>query len=245
MIIRDSGFIISQKKFSENLILINILSKNNGLIKGLSRIQKKKKFILFENVEFNLRLKNLDNLGFFNIETNYNLFDFNEEFLSLLIKASIAELCTMFLPTNEQNVDIYNDVTKIFHYLSENASLDVLEKCKEYILFEVRFLDNIGYGLSYSKCVVTGSTKNLKYISPKTGCAVTGDEGKPYKSKLFILPSFFLSKKCLLDSIELNEGFRITTHFLNKAKNGMSINNNKKMIFREEILNKLNERPKF
>ena len=42
MIIRDSGFIISQKKYSENLILINILSKNHGLVKGLSRIQKKK-----------------------------------------------------------------------------------------------------------------------------------------------------------------------------------------------------------
>lgn len=243
MTIRDSGFIISQKKFSENLILINILSKNYGLIKGFSRIQKKKKFILFENVEFNLRLKNRDNLGFLNIETNYNFFDFNEELLSLLIKASIGELCMMFLPTNEQNVDIYNDVSKIFDYLSKNSSLGVLEKCKEYILFEVKFLENIGYGLSYSKCVVTGSTRNLKYISPKTGCAVTGDEGNPYKSKLFTLPSFFLTKKSLLHSIELNEGFRITTHFLNKAKNGMSINN-KKMIFRKEILNKLNERLK-
>lgn len=43
MVIRDSGFIISQKKFSENLTLMSILSKNYGLIKGLSRIQKKKK----------------------------------------------------------------------------------------------------------------------------------------------------------------------------------------------------------
>ena len=245
MIIRDSGFIISQKKFSENLILINILSKNHGLIKGLSRIQKKKKLMLFENVEFNLRVKNLDNLGFLNIETNYNLFDFNEEFFSLLIKASISELCIMFLPTNEKNVNIYYDVSKIIHYLSENSTLSILEKCKEYILFEVKFLENIGYGLSYSKCVVTGSTKNLKYISPKTGCAVTGDEGDPYKSKLFKLPNFFLSKKSLLHSVELDEGFRITTYFLNKAKNGMSINSNKKMIFRKEILNKLIEKQKF
>ena len=43
MIIRDSGFIISQKKFSENLILINILSKNHGLIKGSFKDTKKKK----------------------------------------------------------------------------------------------------------------------------------------------------------------------------------------------------------
>lgn len=47
MVIRDSGFIISQKKFSENLILMSILSKNYGLIKGLSRIQKKKKNYTF------------------------------------------------------------------------------------------------------------------------------------------------------------------------------------------------------
>ena len=75
MVIRDSGFIISQKKFSENLTLMSILSKNYGLIKGLSRIQKKKKIILFENVEFSWKIRNIDSLGYLHIETNYNLFD--------------------------------------------------------------------------------------------------------------------------------------------------------------------------
>lgn len=181
-------------------------------------------------------------MGYLHIETNYNLFDLNEELLSLLMKASISELCIMFLPSNEKNVKIYNDVSKIIHFLSENFNLDFKEKCKEYILFEVKFLENIGYGLSYSKCVVTGSTKNLRYISPKTGCAVTDVEGYAYKSKLFTLPRFFLSKKNLLHLIELNEGFRITSYFLNKAKNELAINNNKRMIFRKEILNKLNKK---
>ena len=95
--------------------------------------------MLFENVEFNLRVKNLDNLGFLNIETNYNLFDFNEEFFSLLIKASISELCIMFLPTNEKNANIYNDVSKIIHYLSENSSLSILEKCKDIYYLKSNF----------------------------------------------------------------------------------------------------------
>lgn len=239
MLISDSGFIVSQKKFSENLMLIGILSKNNGLIKGLTRISRKKKFFLFENVEFDWKSKNLNNLGYLKIETNYNSFSLDEGIYSLLIKASISELCIIFLANNENNQKIYKQTSNIINFLSENVEENYKSKCKEYIFFEINFLENIGYGLDCSKCVVSGSSYNLKYISPKSGCAVSETNGAPYKKKLLNLPNFFLDQKKIVEPNELCDGFRVTTFFLNKAKKEMEINKKKNMIFRKEILKKI------
>ena len=42
MDIQDEGLIIGQKKLGENGIVMTIFSKDNGLIKGLCKISKKK-----------------------------------------------------------------------------------------------------------------------------------------------------------------------------------------------------------
>ena len=44
MTIIDNGFVTSINKHGENFIIINILSEHNGLVKGLCRSSKKKKY---------------------------------------------------------------------------------------------------------------------------------------------------------------------------------------------------------
>lgn len=237
MLIKDSGFIISQKKFGENLILVNILSKDNGLLKGLWRITKNKKIILFENVSFNYRTKNINGLGYFKIETNYSVFNLKEDFISLLIKASIGELCHLFIPANEKNIMIYKEINKITQFLYNDSKASLKTKCREYILFELRFLKNIGYGLNISRCVVSGSISNLKFISPKSGCAVSEKHGLPFKNKLFKLPEFFIDNKSNVSVNEIIDGFKITSFFLKRARDSMTTN--RKLIFRDEILKKI------
>ena len=45
--------------------------------------------------------------------------------------------------------------------------------CVGYFYWELALLDALGFGLDLSKCVVTGDTENLPYLSPKSGCAVS------------------------------------------------------------------------
>ena len=58
------------------------------------------------------------------------------------------------------------------------------------IRFELRLLDELGFGLLLSKCAVTGGTEDLAYVSPKSGQAVMREAAGPYIDKLLPLPAF-------------------------------------------------------
>jgi DNA repair protein RecO (recombination protein O) len=84
----------------------------------------------------------------------------------------------------------------------------------DYILFEIEFLSEVGFGLDLSKCVLTGATEGLAYVSPKTGCAVTAEAGEKYRDKLFRLPSFLVSGDRNPQADDIFCALRITGHFL-------------------------------
>ena len=61
---------------------------------------------------------------------------------------------------------------------------------------------------------------DLSYVSPKSGCAVNKEVGKPWEKKLLELPKFLISDNKANRS-ELRKGFKITTYFLNKFANSI------------------------
>ena len=74
----------------------------------------------------------------------------------------------------------------------------------------------MGYALDLTSCAVCSQSDNLIYISPKTGRAVCGSDGKAFNDKIFKIPKFLLdfSNKADIDSL-LNCA-KISEHFLNK-----------------------------
>lgn len=84
------------------------------------------------------------------------------------------------------------------------------------IRWEFGLLEELGFGLDLKSCAATGTSKDLIYVSPKSGRAVSAEAGAPYKSKLLILPAFLLAQK-QSDKItphDIAEGFRLTGYFL-------------------------------
>jgi len=65
-----------------------------------------------------------------------------------------------------------------------------LEFSAALVLFELRLLDELGFGLDLTKCAATGRRDGLAYVSPKSGQAVSGEAGEPYRAKLLALPGF-------------------------------------------------------
>ena len=63
------------------------------------------------------------------------------------------------------------------------------------------FLKNTGYGLNLDKCAVSGSSKDLYYISPNSGNCVTLTVGNKYKKKLFRIPECLKNKENLQHSL--------------------------------------------
>ena len=56
--------------------------------------------------------------------------------------------------------------------------------------YELGLLEELGFGLDFSRCAATGETEDLLYVSPKSGRAVSRLAGEPYKDRLFTLPQF-------------------------------------------------------
>ena len=233
MKIHDEGFFLYSKNFGEKSKILYILSKDYGLIKGLSKSFKNKNINLInlDKIQFTWSSRNQNSLGYLNYEQeNYNL---SSDYFYTIIKASASELCIKFLPLWEQNTSIYKEIKNLALLKYDSYSYLI----GKYVEWEMNFLKHLGYELNIKKCYVTGEFNNTYFISPKTGNAVNFEIGKKYAKNLFIIP------KCMKENFQKNkyndyqEALKITGYFFLKI-----LENNKfKFIFRDQIINKLED----
>jgi DNA repair protein RecO (recombination protein O) len=80
------------------------------------------------------------------------------------------------------------------------------------VRYELLVLAELGFGLDLSECAATGSERDLAFVSPKSGRAVSRGAGE-YRDRLFPLPPFLLEGGAA-DWREIFEGLHITGHFL-------------------------------
>ena len=66
--------------------------------------------------------------------------------------------------------------------------------------------------------MVSGSKDDLKYVSPRSGCAVSGKSGIGWEKKLLILPAFLnhITSMKVLSKADLENGFKLTEYFIKK-----------------------------
>ena len=234
----DEAIILSYQDYSETSIILKVFTKVYGVRKGLIKGDKsKKKNYIFESgniVSVSYKARTEDMLGIFTVDMIKSC---SAIYLSDALKftgiISILNLIEFCLLENEVEEVLYiysrDLINKII--LSDISWLE------DYVLWEVFLLKKIGYGLELSKCVVTNKTKFLKYLSPKSGCAVSEDAAGNWKDRLFVLPDFFLLKK----NAQLHDiinGLKITTNFLKKFSNSI----NKKLPFtRDDFINRISD----
>jgi DNA repair protein RecO (recombination protein O) len=85
--------------------------------------------------------------------------------------------------------------------------------------WELDLLAELGYGLDFSACTVTGATENLSWVSPRTGRAVSQAAGADYADRLLILPRLLggLGRPGETDpGRDLMDGLALTGHFLDR-----------------------------
>ena len=85
-----------------------------------------------------------------------------------------------------------------------------------YVMWEMRLLTELGFGLDLSRCAATGTTDSLVYVSPKSGQAVSAEAGEPYKDKLLSLPPFLLREGEGSNPAEVLAGLDLTGFFLER-----------------------------
>lgn len=79
--------------------------------------------------------------------------------------------------------------------------------------FELTLLEELGFGLDLSSCAVTGTTRELTHVSPKSGRAVSRAAAAPYLPRLLVLPQFLAGDGRAVAG-DLAAAFALTGHFL-------------------------------
>ncbi len=228
MKIEDYGIIISSYKFGDTAMVVKILSRDHGVVKGLMKGQKRHNSTLQSGnlVHFIWSARLSEHLGNFTIslEKAYSLLNFSD-YQKILSISSIASLIDVLLPEREVYADIYDNFMDYLNQMADNNWLN------NYVLLELSILEKTGFGIDMSTCAVTGTQDNITYISPKTGSAVSREIGDAYKSRLFKIPDFFLANPAeigenqsvahhmVAQEPELNDiiaGLEITRYFLAK-----------------------------
>ena len=217
----DEGLILSSINYSETSLILKVFTHKYGVQKGFVRGAKsKKKSNIYEAgnlVSISFKSRTEDMLGIFLVDLmkpSPLLYLNDLKRFSCII--SVINLLEFSLLESEPETELYfyskNLINKIFSY--EEGWIE------EYIRWEVFLLKKIGFGLELSKCILSNKKTNLSYVSPKSGCAVNKEAGKPWEKKLLELPKFLISDNKANRS-ELRKGFKITTYFLTKFANSI------------------------
>ena len=81
--------------------------------------------------------------------------------------------------------------------------------------WEVLLLGELGYGLDFSCCALTGATEGLAFVSPRTGRAVCEAAAGAWRERLLRLPPFLLGDGAA-DADDAADGLRLTGRFLER-----------------------------
>jgi len=88
---------------------------------------------------------------------------------------------------------------------------------ESYVRFEMVLLEDLGFGLDLSACVVTGDVEGLAYVSPRSGRAVTAAGAGIFARRLLKLPAFLTGTPGETSLEDVKNGLSLTGHFLERV----------------------------
>ncbi len=129
--------------------------------------------------------------------------------LTLAALNSVCALLAFALPEREAHPVLYHQSVTLFDLLGNTDGWPLA-----YLRWEMALLEELGFGLDLRRCVVTGNREDLAFVSPKSGHAVSAEGAGEWASRLLPLPLCLLGQGPAPDH-EINQGLRLTGHFLN------------------------------
>jgi DNA repair protein RecO (recombination protein O) len=233
---QENGIVLSSGIFAENSEIVTVFTKTIGKTSGL--IRNRNAVVQIGDVSDVLwRGRTIDQLGTFKIENIFSPFVcvFNN-FFGISVMESACFLCCKGLPERAPHPKLFEALKKLL------LSVHQENRLANYAVFEMNFLAEVGIGMDLSKCALTGETKDLFYVSPRTGCAATRAAGEKYKDRLFVLPQFLISKNDYPSDSDIFRALLITGHFLKMYFS--SVSNGKLPLSRDYLMAELSEKIK-
>ena len=217
---RDQGILLSSRRHGETSAIIEVFTPEKGRHAGIVRGGTSRKIapVLQPGAQLDLvwRARLEDQIGSFAVEpVRSRAAVAMGDRMALAGLNTVTALLAFGLPEREVHLPLYHRTQALLDLLDQG---DVWPLA--YLQWELALLEELGYGLDLSACVVTGATEGLIYVSPKSGCAVSAEGAGEWADRLLPLPPV-LRGEGEAGNLQIAQGLRTTGYFLTNhmAKN--------------------------
>ena len=214
---RADAIIISVRPYGESNAVVSLMTADHGrhagLVRGVSSKKMRGTVQPGNRVRANWRARLNEQLGQMQVELSQvvaaKLLD------SPMRLAGVSSICALLdgaLPEREPYAGLYHGTDALLSLITMDD--DDAGWLEGYIRWELGLLLAAGYQLELDRCAVSGETKNLAYVSPKSGGAVSQHHAGQFANRLLVLPRFLGGLAC--PAHDWVAGLDLTGHFLAK-----------------------------
>jgi len=213
----DDAIVLSVRPHGESSAILEALTRTHGRHLGLVRggASRRVRPVLQpgNSVRVQWRARLSEHLGNFTVEPEKSRAgDLMESRAALVGLNALTAVACAALPEREAHEPVFEVANIMLDAMVEDG---LAHWGPLYVRWEAGLLEALGFGLDLSHCAATGTMEDLRYVSPRSGRAVSGEAGAPYAGRLFALPAFLLgSQNREVASGELAAGLALTGHFL-------------------------------
>jgi len=210
---KDQGIVLSVRPHGENGAVVTLLTEQHGRHMGYvrgahsSRVRGILQIGNLVSAEWGSRVS--DSMGTYELELHSALAaSVMDDSLRLGALLSACALCDAALPERESHCGLFYGILALLQ------TLETENWAPTYVMWEMAFLRELGFGMDLTKCAAGGDAKTLTHISPKTGRAVSAKAAEPYMDKLLLLPHFLRPARSGGDDADVLTGLQMTAYFL-------------------------------
>lgn len=212
----DEGVVLSVRPLGETAVVASLLThdhgRHTGLVRGGAGRRARGMLQPGNKVRCQWRGRLSEQLGAFTCElaappASSTL----EDAVRLAALVAACAVLDTALPEREPLPAQYENLLTLLGALAHDPSWPVT-----YVRWEASLLADLGFGLDLASCALTGATRDLAFVSPRTGRAVSAGAGAAWRQRLLTLPAFLVDPSAAAAASDIAAGLTLTGHFLSR-----------------------------
>jgi DNA repair protein RecO (recombination protein O) len=213
----DDAIVLSVRRYGESSAILEALTRDHGrhlgLVRGGASQRLRSTLQRGNTLRLHWRARLSEHLGGYTSELiRARTGDMMENRTALIGVNAFSTIASSVLPEREPHAPVF-EASEIL--LDAIVSQDFLHWGPLFVRWEAGLLEALGFGLDLSRCAATGRTDDLRFVSPKSGRAVSGDAAAPYRDRLLALPAFLAGSQAgEPEPSDIVAGLSLTEYFL-------------------------------
>lgn len=212
------AIVCAVRAHGEHGAILRALTPQAGLVAGYvrgGRSRRVRPVLMPGNlIALELRARTEDQLGGATVELLTSRAPLLAEPLASAVIDWITSLTAAILPESQPYPALYTALSAVLDAIGVAPS--ARQWAAALARYELLLLTELGFGLNLEKCVVTGASGDLAFVSPKSGGAVSKGAAAGYEDRLFALPPFLSGRDAGPSMADVLAGLKITGYFLDR-----------------------------